>query len=121
MDRVILQFKDDLTVKMKNHLASLGFTHYARKVGEWIMFSKDADVKSPDCSAISACMEAILSSYHDPYGMMVSVRAECVDFAKKLSGEEKKFAFEWIEENIDNDLNGPPWEDENYQPNLGFC
>jgi len=124
-NKVILKFNDSLTVKMKNAMASHGFTHYARKVGEWIMFSKDVNEadKSVDFASISNCLEAIVNTYHDPYGCLASLRCECVDFVKKLSDPQAKaWGFEWIEENIDHDLGGdPPWEDEDWQPNLGFC
>lgn len=123
---VLLQFKESIPVKLENALADFGFTRYSRKIGEWVIYEK---VLTPTSlnefgmtkkveDEIRHRLEKIIDAYLDPYSYTEAIREQCTRVANQLPKNQRAWVFKWIRDTIDCP---PPWEDENYQPSLGFC
>ena len=126
---VKLQFKSTIPARLENALADFGFTQYARKVGSWVIYEKDLTKHKPreiDNFGVSknvqahllSRLERVIDSYLDPYSHTDAIRSQCMRIANQLPKNQRAWVLDWIEKNVDAK---PPWEDESYQPQLGFC
>ena len=126
-NKIMLKFNSTIPIRLENELVSMGFVYFARKKNEWVIYEKTLipEIKDkldlPDfiTNDLRRRLNKIVDSYLDPDAHMPAIRARCVNFAKTLPPDPRDWVMNWIKTNIDNE--DPPWEDENYEPNLGFC
>lgn len=141
-DSIKLRFKSSIPIRLENALTSFGFTRYARKQGVWVIYEKmpgqvvvkpdDAaeDIVDPDEFGVTADVQdqlrarmyKLIDRYLDPYSNIPAIKIQCMAIANQLPDNQRDWVINWISKELDSDFHTPPWEDEDYQPNLeGFC
>lgn len=131
-NKIMLKFSSEIPIRLENELVSLGFRYFARKKNEWVIYEKSLvpeDPRNEDeldlpefmINDLRKRLNRIVDSYLDPDAHTAAIRTRCVNMAKTLPPDPRDWVMNWIRQNIDNESNDPPWEDENYQPNMGFC
>lgn len=138
--KLMLKFKASIPINLRTALVDFGFQLYSAKHGDWVIFAKhhhypktkDKVVEDvpPELSEtlgppwekdLEVRMNKIVDAYLDPYSHLGAIKAQIIHMSKTLPLEQEKWCLEWMDKNIDSEFFTPPWEDPNYEPNLGTC
>jgi hypothetical protein len=136
--KVMLKFSTNIPPQLETALYEFGFTYWGRKKNKWVIYEKVLGkptemkeiAKAPEKdwqTALEDRMNRIVDAYLDPYSHLEGIRQQIKGVQKNLPNDQQLWIDEWVERNLDSEhypsatYGDPPWEDENYQPKLGFC
>ena len=130
--KVMIKFKASIPINLRTALVDFGFQLYSAKHGDWVIFAKDeiTQKKPPELrdtlgppweKELERKMTKNIDVYLDPYSNLGAIKAQIIHMSRTLPKEQEKWCMEWMDKNLDGEFFTPPWEDPNYEPNLGTC
>lgn len=140
---LMLKFKATMPPNLRVALLDFGFHYYSAKHGDWVIFSKHDHKANPKVMKVPEIiqealqknehlgppwetelenkMAKIVDTYLDPYSNLGAIKAQIIHLSRTLPKEQEKWCMDWMDKNLDAEFFTPPWEDPNYEPNLGTC
>lgn len=135
---IMLKFKPTFPTNLRLAIIDFGFEFQSLKKDKWVIYTKKimtesaekAPEKPPELKEVLGApweldleqrMTKIIDSYLDPYSHLGAIKARLIAMSRMFPKEQEKWCLEWMEKNLDSEFFAPPWEDPNYEPNLGAC
>lgn len=125
-----LKLKGDLPFSHEMLLMNkYGYKLFARKNSEWVIYERPnhpiaisfAGLADDVVTDLTRRCNRIASSFQEPELHKAQIRMRLNNMARTLPTKQRAWVMDWIRRVIDEEDGSPPWEDENFEPNLGFC